>query len=203
MGAERTPSLKDYVATAELDRRPRREPDHAAENRALVALAERMASSPKDALEHLVQVALQLCCAHSAGLSLAEDDGGRPLFRWRAAAGRFATLVGTGMPQEVSPSALVLARGEPTLFCVPAQSDLDPAAPRLEEALLVPLHVQGGASGTLWVVSHDATCRFDREDARLLASLARFAALGLRTLSVLGDEVSARRDAQQAVAALR
>ena len=168
-----------------------------------MALAERMATSPKDALEHLVQVALELCCAQSAGISLAEENDGRPVFRWRAAAGRFAVLVGTGMPQEVSPSALVLERGEPTLFCVPRQAPLDASSPGLEEALLVPLQVPGGPSGTLWVVSHDETCRFDREDARLLASLARFAALGLRTLSLLGDETSARRDAQQAVAALR
>ncbi len=168
-----------------------------------MALAERMATSPKDALEHLVQVALELCCAQSAGISLAEENDGRPVFRWRAAAGRFAVLVGTGMPQEVSPSALVLERGEPTLFCVPRQAPLDSSSPGLEEALLVPLQVPGGPSGTLWVVSHDETCRFDREDARLLASLARFAALGLRTLSLLGDETSARRDAQQAVAALR
>ena len=203
MDAQRTPSPADYIATAELDRRRRREPDHAAENRALVALAERMATSPKDALEHLVQVALELCCAQSAGISLAEEQRRRPVFRWRAAAGRFAPLVGTGVPREVSPSALVLERGEPTLFRVPRQAPLDPAPPALEEALLVPLQVPGGPSGTLWVIAHDETCRFDREDARLLASLARFAALGLRTLSLLGDETSARRDAQQAVAALR
>ena len=162
-----------------------------------------MANSPKDALEHLVQVALELCRGQSAGLSLAEENDGRPVFRWRAAAGRFATLVGTGMPQEVSPSLLVLERGEPTLFCVPRQAPMDASSPMLDEALLVPLHVPGGPSGTLWLVSHDETCRFDREDARLLASLARFAALGLRTLSLLGDETSARRDAQVAVAALR
>src|SRR5262245_12245797 len=203
MAGERSRSLSDFVATGELDRRAHREPDHAAENRALVSLAERMANSPKDALEHLVQVALQLCCAHSAGLSLLEEDNGRRLFRWRAAAGRFAGLVGTGMPHEQSPSALVLERGEPTLFRVSRPADLELGAPGFEEALLVPLQVPGGPSGTLWVIAHDESCRFDREDARLLASLARFAALGLRTLSLVGDETSARRDAQQAVAALR
>jgi hypothetical protein len=159
-GASATPSLAEYIATAELDGRPPREPDHAAENRALVALAER--DLAQGSLEHLVQVALELCGAQSAGISLAEDNDGRPVFRWRAAAGRFATLVGTGMPQEVSPSALVLERGEPTLFCVPRQAPLDPSSPGLEEALLVPLLVLGGSTGTR-VVSH-RTCRFDRED---------------------------------------
>src|SRR5262245_51941324 len=108
MAEPRNSGLRELVATAELDRRPRREPDHAAENRALVSLAERMAISPKDALEHLVQVALELCCAQSAGISLVEERDGQPLFRWRAAAGRFAALVGTGMPGEHSPSALAL-----------------------------------------------------------------------------------------------
>jgi PAS domain S-box-containing protein len=167
-----------------------------------VSLAERMATSPKDVLEHLVQLALELCCAHSAGISLAEEQDGRTVFRWRAAAGHFAPLVGIAVPPDVSPSSLVLERREPTLFSRPQWVALD-SAPALEEALLVPLRVPEGPYGTLWVVSHDETRRFDREDARVLASLSRFAALGLQTLSLLVAETHSRRDAQHALTALR
>ncbi len=66
-------------ATSELASRPARTPDPAAENRALVAIAERMGDGPKGVLETLVQLALALCRADSAGVSIAEDDGGVPV----------------------------------------------------------------------------------------------------------------------------
>ena len=94
------PPLESLIANEELARRPAREPDHAAENRALVALAERMATSPKDVLEHLVagraRALLGAVGGHQPGRGATT---GSPVFRWRAAAGRFATLVGTGMPR--------------------------------------------------------------------------------------------------------
>src|SRR5262245_58497281 len=105
-------TLHSLIANDELARRPARPPRFAAGHRALVSLAERMATSPKDALEHLVQVALELCCAQSSGLSLVEEENGRARFRWRAAAGRFAALVGSAVPWERGPSALVLERNE-------------------------------------------------------------------------------------------
>ena len=153
----------------------------------MVSLAERMATSPKDVLEHLVQLALELCSAQSAGLSLAEEHDGQTVFRWRAAAGRFAPLVGTGVPRAQSPSALVLERDEPTLFRVPRLVAADAAAPMLDEALLVPLNVPGGPVGTLWVLSHDEAGASTARTRAVLASLARFAALALQTL------VAARR----------
>ena len=71
------PTLESLVANEELARRPARPPDFEGENRALVSLAERMATAPKDALEHLVQIALELCCAQSSGISLVEEENGR------------------------------------------------------------------------------------------------------------------------------
>lgn len=46
----------------------------------------------------------------------------------------------------------------------------------LVEGLLAPFHIEGQAVGTVWVVTHDQTRKFDREDKRLLESFARFAA---------------------------
>jgi hypothetical protein len=45
-GNENAASLASVITTAELSRRPSRSPDFAAENRALVALAQVMAGSP-------------------------------------------------------------------------------------------------------------------------------------------------------------
>jgi hypothetical protein len=76
------PGLESVVSTAELGRRPWRSPDYAAENRALVALAQEVATSPDGVLHKLAETALALCYAHSAGISLLEED--RTRFRRRA-----------------------------------------------------------------------------------------------------------------------
>lgn len=67
-----TLNLKSALSTAELNRRPSRPPDHAAENRALISLAREMAASPSRILQALADTGLTLCRAHSAGLSLLE-----------------------------------------------------------------------------------------------------------------------------------
>ena len=77
------------LSTDELRRRPSRRPDHAAENQALIALAQAMATSPEDILQKLADTALSLCRAHSAGLSLLEDGDQKSNFHWRAIAGQW------------------------------------------------------------------------------------------------------------------
>jgi hypothetical protein len=47
--------------------------------------------------------------------------------------------------------------------------------PVLEEGLLVPFYIKGEAVGTIRVVAHDTSRRFDAEDLRVLTSLAAFA----------------------------
>ena len=48
----------------------------------------------------------------------------------------------------------------------------------------MPFHVDGQAVGTVWVVAHDETRKFDAEDQRLLESLATFAATAYQARSV-------------------
>ena len=63
------PVLRSMLSTAELDRRPSRPPDLAAENQALIALAQALATAPETMLQKLADTALVLCRAHSAGLT--------------------------------------------------------------------------------------------------------------------------------------
>jgi PAS domain S-box-containing protein len=53
--------------------------------------------------------------------------------------------------------------------------------PVLEEGLLVPFYISGEAVGTIWVVAHDTSRRFDAEDLRVMTNLATFAAAGYQT----------------------
>jgi len=93
-GLPLAPDLKSVLSIVALTRRPSRQPDHAAENGALIALAQKMAFSSEGILQQLAQTALRLCGAHSAGISLLEPDGKR--FYWPAIAGQWAKHRGGG-----------------------------------------------------------------------------------------------------------
>jgi PAS domain-containing protein len=51
--------------------------------------------------------------------------------------------------------------------------------------LLIPFHVKGEAVGTIWVVSHDPSRRFDAEDLRVMTNLGTFAAAAYQTVLAL------------------
>src|SRR4029078_11976580 len=55
----------------------------------------------------------------------------------------------------------------------------------LEEGLLIPFYVYGEAMGTIWVVSHDESCRFGAEDLRVMTNLGVFAAAAYQTVQSL------------------
>src|SRR6185437_11009701 len=78
-------------------------------------------------------------------------------------------------------------RGSPLLFThwERRYPYLAEATPLAEEALLVPIPVQGSIVGTIWVIAHDER-KFDLEDLRVLESLARFASAAYQTREFLG-----------------
>jgi PAS domain S-box-containing protein len=172
------------LSTDELQRRPSRPPDHAAENQALIALAQEMTTSPEGILQRLADTALSLCRAHSAGLSLLEDGDQRSNFHWRAIAGQWAPHINGGTPRNFGPCGTVLDQGV-AMVCSHPELDFPywaPIKPVLEEGLLIPFYVKGKAVGTIWVVSHDPSRRFDAEDLRVMTNLGTFAAAAYQTL---------------------
>jgi PAS domain S-box-containing protein len=182
--AARPPHPVSMLSTAELSRRPSRPPGYEAENRALVTLSAAMAGSPEGILQKLAEAALTLCQAHSAGLSLLEDGDLKRRFHWRAIAGQWSPHVNGGTPRDFGPCGTVLDRNM-AMLCSHPERDFpywDDVAPVLEEGLLVPFYVNGEARGTIWVVAHDTSRRFDSEDLRVMQSLGTFAASGYQTL---------------------
>ena len=180
-------TLDDVLITAELARRPRRSPNYAAENRALADLAEAMADSPQTILQKLVEMALDLCRADSAGISILEPGEAAGVFRWHAIAGPFASNIGGEMPREASPCGVVLDRNASVLFSYPERYfDYGMAIdPPIVETLLVPFHTKGKPVGSLWVIAHTPSRQFDAEDQRLLTSLSRFAAVAYQMTTAL------------------
>jgi len=182
--------LDNVIITGELGRRTCRSSDYATESRAMVLLAEAMADSPETILQKLVEKTLELCRAHSAGISVLENSNGKEVFRWRAIAGQFAGYVDGHMPRESSPCGTVIDQDAVLLFAHPERHYPYPlpVEPPIVEALLAPVHAQGRPVGTLWVVAHNEQRKFDAEDARLLRNLSRFVSAALQAAS-RADEI--------------
>ncbi|HYV20037.1 MAG TPA: ATP-binding protein [Verrucomicrobiae bacterium] len=147
------------------------------------ALADATEGAGADSLlQTLAETALTLCRAHSAGVSLLDQAGGG-VFRWRGAAGVWAKFLGGSMPRDESPCGVVLDRDRALLMSHPERHFLyEGEAPPLTEVLLIPFHHEGKAVGTVWLIAHDDTRRFDAEDLRLMTRLSRFAATAYHLL---------------------
>jgi two-component sensor histidine kinase len=80
-----------------------------------------------------------------------------------------------------------LDRNVALLFSHPERdfSYFAPVTPLIEEALLIPFYVDGKAVGTVWVIAHDHSRKFDAEDLRVMTNLGTFAAAAYQTLLCL------------------
>ena len=84
-------------------------------HRLAVAFVER----PESILQELVNAAVQLCGADSAGISI-EREGKTPenLYDWIATAGEYSSFLGAVLPQFPSACSACLHRKAPQLFRV-------------------------------------------------------------------------------------
>lgn len=179
--------LAAVLANEELSRRYSRGPRRGAEMAALERLARDLVTAPRGILQKLSDTALELCQAQSAGISLLEEENGRQIFRWHAVSGQWAAFLWATMPREFSPCGTVLDREAAQLMILPERhfTPLKQVEPRVEEVLLVPFSVNRALVGTVWVIAHHAGTKFDSEDRRLVASLAKFASDAYQKLSSL------------------
>ena len=201
MSTEPSVGVDDVVINSELLRRTSRAPDYEAENMALIGLARTLADSPEQILQRLVETALSLCRAHTAGISLIDEKNGQEVFRWEAVAGVFRDRIDATMPRNASPCGTTIDRNATQLMYMaervfPALT----AQPPVVEALLIPFHVASVPIGTVWVVAHDESRKFDLEDERIVKTLAEFASASWQCWKARTDaEAMARKEAQQLI----
>ncbi len=139
-----------------------------------------MAVSPGSIFQKLVETALQLCGAGTAGLSLLDVSGaGRRCFAGPAgAAGQHAAYIGGTMHELSLRQPLRHCGGRmglPTPLILRGLGEYYPqlnVQPPFEEALLLPFFVNDQPVGTLWVVATDNKRHFDAEDVRIMGNLA-------------------------------
>ncbi len=198
-------SLDDILITENLSSRPQRLPRAASENKALRTLAAVMATAPQELPDTLLNYALELCNADTAGLSLLETTAtGEVIFRWTNLAGLLKGSIGGFTPRNFSPCGVVLDRGSAQLFSHPERlfQYFAAAGVPFVEALVVPLSGDN-PSGTIWILSHDEHTRFDDEDLRIMTSLAEFTTSALSMIQLLNSEKGARREAESELAKRR
>jgi hypothetical protein len=170
--------LEDVIITDQLWNRPSRPPAYEQEIQALRILVRTIAKEePRDVIGTISQCALDLCKAESSGFSLLERDvEGKEIFRFVAVKGILQKFDGRTARRNFSPYAICIERNSPQLFRHPEKyyPYLQEAGP-IMEILLVPAHSATGGTGTMWVVSHTEKRKFDREDIRIVESLAEIA----------------------------
>jgi hypothetical protein len=188
--------LADVIITSDLQSRPSRETDLQLENTAFRELADHLAADPEKFLERLVELARILSDAGTVGISVEQtNEKGERIFLWVAMAGELKHMLGGTTPRNFSPCGICVDQKTPLLM-----DRLDRFYPYFREAplpfieaLLIPWEINGGASGTLWAVTHNDKRKFDREDVRLLGCLAAFACGAIRLQQTLAaaERVSA------------
>lgn len=191
--ASSTPGVESVLATDLLYRRTPRPARPVAERRALDRLGRAIVESPQSIFQTLTDVAVEVCEADTAGISILENDDHGGHFRWRAISGKYAAHLGGMTPRDFSPCGTTIDRNAPQLVSRPGRyfSYFNEVQPPIVEGLLVPFSVAERPVGTMWLVAHDERRKFDSEDTRVLIALANFAAAGYELLSALDEKRNA------------
>jgi signal transduction histidine kinase/CheY-like chemotaxis protein len=188
----RYPLHEKRHGTEALARRHSRPRDYEAENRALVALADELSNHPRNLLQKLAEIALELCHADSTGISILEASG--ISFRWHACAGIYATNLDVLVNGSSGPFAAAIAQNEPMLFEEPARlfplsAQIEPA---IAEALLIPFHDGRKPVGIVWLLAHSNERKFDSEDLRQMTSLSSFASAAYHAKRAIDKSMNLR-----------
>jgi hypothetical protein len=145
-------------------------------------LARAFVNDPDSILQELVNAAVELCGADSAGISIEREDGtDSEFYHWIATAGQYSGFLNAVLPRYPSACGLCLERGQAQHFRVGKRffDILGVEAPLVTDGILLPWQVDE-TRGTIFVMAHGRTEAFDGEDARLMQLLADFAAMGFR-----------------------
>src|ERR1700733_13206959 len=129
-------------------------------------------------LQELVNAAVDLCEADSAGISIEKEDGSdQEFYHWIATAGVYSSFLGAILPREPSACGICLERDHPQHFTVSKKffDILGVEAPLVTDGILLPWQSEG-TRGTIFVMAHGRDEAFDSGDTRMMQMLADFAA---------------------------
>ena len=145
-------------------------------------LARALVEAPETILQELVQAAIDLCGADSAGISMEYNHGtDAEVNEWAAMAGDYSKLLQVMLPRAPVACELCLQRGRPQHLRISREFFARIGLPTSEitDGILLPWQVQG-QRGTLWILAHGRTEAFDQDDCRIMRILTDLAAMGVR-----------------------
>ncbi|WP_213806026.1 GAF domain-containing protein [Granulicella sp. dw_53] len=163
-------------------------------------LARAFVERPETVLQELVNAAVALCGADSAGISMEQEQKtDEHFYQWVATAGQYSGFLNATLPRYPSACGVCLERGQPQLFRVSQRffELMGTEAPTVTDGILIPWQVEE-MRGTIWIMAHGRTEAFDGNDLRMIEVLADFAAMGVRQL---GQQKLLMRQATAAAAA--
>ncbi|MEX2575516.1 MAG: PAS domain S-box protein [Halofilum sp. (in: g-proteobacteria)] len=156
----------------ELERRPCRQADFAAQSRVLAELAQSLLWPPEQQAQRAMVAVTELCQADAAGISRIGGPEAE-VYRGHDADGATPQEIALSrQPTDLASRSGVILLDQPQRSC----PELLSAYPCMVEALVAPFEIEGAPAGALWAISQREERRFDAEDARLLSTLAHFAA---------------------------
>ena len=190
----KTTNIEDVWITSALYSRTPRDVSQSEEIASLKDIAAMVQTTPKEILTALMQQALILCPADTAGLSVLHEDDGGKLFHWDAMAGVLSDKIGGTTPRKFSPCGFTMDCGKTQLVCKPGcyYNYFLEVDPQIIEALVVPVLVDRDCIGTIWIAAHSEQTHFTLTDVRVMESLASFTGAAI---SLMRREPSHRKGA--------
>lgn len=149
---------------------------------AMRRLASAFLERPDTILQVLVNLAVELCGADSAGISVRRDDATEERFyHWIATAGVYSPFLDACLPRNPSACTICLERDGPQQFRVSKRffDIIGVEAALVADGLLLPWTVEK-TRGTIFIISHTRPEAFDSQDLGIMQVLADFAAMGVR-----------------------
>jgi len=172
----------DLDSHAEFAARRLHSRDVALQMEGLRRLTRSFVQSPDTILQELVNAAVELCGADSAGISLeTESKSDTSYYHWVATAGQYNGFLDAVLPRYPSACGTCLDRGKPQLFRVRQRffDIMGIQAPLVTDGILLPWQVEE-TRGTIFIMAHGRTAAFDRDDGQMMRVLADFAAMAVR-----------------------
>jgi two-component sensor histidine kinase len=196
-------TLADITITSRFWSRPSRGLDVQTFASLMQNLADGVARDPTAIFEECAEIAMAMCRAHSAGITIVERTlSGDDVLHWIVLIGRLKDLLPRTMSRYRSVAGACIDSGAPLVVQRPERLNpiLDVGV-LMHEALHVPLGKDGDAlRGTICVLSHSVDREFEPEDARILQHLAVFVTTAVKMTAKL--EV-AKHDAEIHAVAFR
>jgi hypothetical protein len=156
--------------------------DVAMQMEGLRRLTHSFVQSPDTILQELVNAAVDLCGADSAGISLETDEkSDSNYYHWVATAGQYSGFLNAVLPRYPSACGICLERGKPQLFRVRQRffDIMGIEAPLITDGILLPWQLED-TRGTIFIMAHGRTAAFDKDDGQMMRVLADFAAMAIR-----------------------